>query len=619
MFKISFMTTSFQKYFLSFLFFVLSLTLIAQNKLPEVKVTIDLVNVQQDQVNVSVFPPKINSDDIIFYIPKIVPGTYAISDFGNFIETVKAYDAKGKELPVAKMDENSWKISQAKKLTKVTYKVNDTFDVEEEHDIFSPSGTNILVGENFLLNMHGFVGYFKGMIEHPYRVEISKPKHLYGATAMIDLDPSDTKDVFLTTRYAELVDNPIMYSKPDYTTFTVDDMEIIISVYSPNGIYNAKQLTPDMERMMRAQKNFLGTIDNTKKYAILLYLSDLDIPNAQGFGALEHNTSTVVILPERMDEEYLIQTMIDVVSHEFFHIVTPLNVHSNEIHFFDFNSPKMSQHLWMYEGITEYFANLFQVNQGLIDEEEFYSRMAGKIQNAKQFDDTMPFTKMSREVLKKPYKDNYLNVYEKGTLIAMCMDIIIREKSNGERGILDLMQKLSKEFGQSKPFSDDELFSRIVSLTYPEIKTFLDTYVDGPNPIPYDQYFQKMGVEFTTMTRTGIPFLKGQVPYITIDPQTMEIMVIDGEELNDFFNTLGLKGNDTIVSINGTAYNYDNIYDMLMESMGWKDGDTIEIEIKRDNNKQTIKGKVIMPSESYEGLSFTDESKSNLKEAWLKK
>lgn len=612
------MSTSFKKYFFGFLFLCINVTFQAQTKLPEVKVTMDLINVQQDLVTVSVFPPKVNVDEIIFYIPKIVPGTYAISDFGAFIENVKAFDSKGKELPVAKMDENSWKISQAKKLAKVIYRVNDTFDVEEEHDIFSPSGTNILANENFLLNMHGFVGYFKGMIEHPYRVEISKPKHLYGATAMVDLDPSDTKDVFLTSRYAELVDNPIMYSKPDFTTFTVDDMEIIISVYSPNGIYNAKQLTPDMERMMRAQKKFLGTIDDTKKYAILLYLSDLEIPNAQGFGALEHNTSTVVVLPERMDEEYLIQTMIDVVSHEFFHIVTPLNVHSNEIHFFDFNSPKMSQHLWMYEGITEYFANLFQVNQGLIDEEEFFSRMAGKIQNAKQFDDTMPFTKMSREVLKKPYKDNYLNVYEKGTLIAMCMDIIIREKSNGERGILDLMQKLSKEFGQSKPFSDDELFSRIVALTYPEIKTFLDTYVDGTTPIPYEHYFEKMGVGFTTMTRTGIPFLKGQVPYITINPQSMEIMIIEGDELNDFFNTLGLKGNDTIVSINGTAYNYDNIYDMLMESMGWKDGDAIEMEIKRDNNKKTIQGKVVMPSESYEGLSITNESKSKLKEAWLK-
>ncbi|MFN4198439.1 MAG: peptidase M61 [Flavobacterium sp.] len=602
-----------------FALLLFSYSLLGQSKLPEVKVQMDLVNVADDKVNVSVFPPKISSDDIIFYIPKIVPGTYAISDFGNFIENVKAFDAKGNELPVAKMDENSWKISQAKKLNRVSYRVNDTFDVEDTHDIFSPSGTNILANENFVLNMHGFVGYFKGMLENPYRVEITKPNHLYGATAMVDLDKSDTKDVFVTARYADLVDNPIMYARPDYTTFKVDDMDIIVSVYSPNGIFSAKQISADMERMMRAQKKFLGPIDNTKKYAILLYLSDMEQADAQGFGALEHNTSTVVILPEQMDTEYLIQTMIDVVSHEFFHIVTPLSIHSNEIHFFDFNSPKMSQHLWMYEGITEYFANLFQVNQGLIDEEEFFSRMTGKIQNAKRFDDAMPFTKMSRDVLKKPYKDNYLNVYEKGTLIAMCIDIIIREKSKGERGILDLMLKLSKEFGQSKPFSDDELFDRITALTYPEVRTFLNTHVDGPNPINYETYLKKMGVGLVSMERQGIPFLKGQEPYITIDPQTMEIKVMEDIELNDFFNTLGIKGDDTLLSFNGTEYNYDNIYDLLMSSMGWQTGEDITVEIRRDGKKMTLKGKVVMPIDTFEGISVIDEGASKLREAWLRK
>jgi predicted metalloprotease with PDZ domain len=34
---------------------------------------------------------------------------------------------------------------------------------------------------------------------------------------------------------------------------------------------------------------------------------------------------------------------------------------------------------------------------------------------------------------------SYINVYQKGALIGMCIDIIIREK-NGEKGILDLMQ-----------------------------------------------------------------------------------------------------------------------------------------------------------------------------------
>jgi predicted metalloprotease with PDZ domain len=53
-------------------------------------------------------------------------------------------------------------------------------------------------------------------------------------------------------------------------------------------------------------------------------------------------------------KEELVKSMMDVVSHEFFHIVTPLSIHSKEIQYFDYN-PKMSEHLWMYEGVTEYF------------------------------------------------------------------------------------------------------------------------------------------------------------------------------------------------------------------------------------------------------------------------
>jgi hypothetical protein len=60
-----------------------------------------------------------------------------------------------------------------------------------------------------------------------------------GSTSMTDQD-AVLPDTFITSRYAELVENPIMYSKPDYTTFNVDGMDILISVYSPTGKFTAK-------------------------------------------------------------------------------------------------------------------------------------------------------------------------------------------------------------------------------------------------------------------------------------------------------------------------------------------------------------------------------------------
>jgi predicted metalloprotease with PDZ domain len=595
----------------------------AQNKKNEVKVSLDLVNINNDRVPVTVIPPVIKTNETVFFLPKIIPGTYSEDDYGRYIDNLKAYDAKGNELTVAKMDENSWLIKDSKKLAKVTYLVNDTYDSESgtqfgQGDIFSPAGTNIAENDNFVINTHAFIGYFKDLKELPYQLTISKPANLYGASAMNDLDSSNTVDVFTASRYAEIVDNPILYSKTPSASFMVEDMEVIIIVHSPSGQYKAEDFKPMMETMMAAQKNFLGKINANKKYAILLYLSDYEKQDAKGFGALEHNTSTVVVFPEAMPAEQLSQSMVDVVSHEFFHIVTPLSIHSKEIHFFDFNSPKMSQHLWMYEGITEYFANLFQVNQGLIDEDEFFERMAGKITNSKRYDDTMPFTKMSAEVLKKEYKDAYLNVYEKGALIGMCLDIELRKLSNGKSGILDLMGKLSKEYGSSKPFEDSELFAKIVSLTHPEIKTFLDTYVAGNTPLNYEDYFAIMGVSKTKKQIPGNVFLKGQSPYITVNPTTKEIIILPGIELNGFMKSMQLQGGDIIVSINDTKYNLDNIYDMIVGSMSWQENDPVTFVVKRENQELTLKGKVTIPMDEVDGYQSTDDTKKALRDAWLK-
>ncbi len=588
----------------------------------KVAVSIDLTNVKDDKVQVTVLAPAITEKEIVYNLPKIIPGTYSVDDYGKFIDDFTAVDSKGKTLEVSKLDDNSWKIKNANKLAKVTYWVNDTFDIEGNggfgKGVFSPAGTNIVEGKNFLINNHGFVGYFDNKKDINYTLTITHPETLVGATSLLDSDKSTSSDVFSVARYNDLVDNPIMYSAPDFTSFMVDGMEILFSVYSPTGKHTAKSLSEDLEKCMRAQKKFLGPINTNKRYTVLLYLSDMNGKDAKGFGALEHNSSTSVVFPEMMPNSALGKQIIDVVSHEFFHIVTPLGVHSNEIHYFDFNAPKMSQHLWMYEGVTEYFANLFQVNQGLISEEAFYKRMIGKINGSKRLNDTMPFTLMSENVLVEPYKSQYLNVYEKGALIGMCVDIIIREKSNGERGILDLMQKLTNEYGPKRPFNDSELFAKITEFTYPEVGEFLNTYVAGPTPINYDDFFAKMGVAKTKIKKAINPFIYKKSAGIT-GTSTKEIKVKSNTDLSPFLTQLGLKGDDIIAAINGTNYNLEQISELMSAAQSWKDGEEITMIIKRDGKEVKLSGKVLLSYEETEGYYNVDASKAALKDAWLKK
>lgn len=592
-----------------------------------IETTIDLVNVTNDRVRVSINPGSFNKQNISFFIPKMVPGTYSEDDYGKYIQDLKAIDYQGNELLVTSIGTNEWKISDATKLDRINYYVTDTYDTEGELNdpVFSPAGTNILKDKNFVLNLHGFVGYFEGLKEVPYELIVSSPSNLAPTTSLIKKqdDTNTMTDTFIASRYFEVVDNPILYAKPNIASFAINDITVNLSIYSPNDVYSATDLKESMERMMRAQKAFLGEIDGTKEYNILLYLSTLDENDASGFGALEHHSSTLVVLPEQMPLEALEKAMIDVVSHEFFHIVTPLNVHSKEIQFFDYNNPKMSEHLWMYEGTTEYFANLFQIQQGLIDDADFYKRIVEKIYNSKSYNDTMSFTTMSRNVLEDPYKGNYANVYEKGALINMSLDIKLRDLSNGEKGVLWLMKELSKKYDNDTPFEDDEIIGEIVDLTYPEIKSFFDTYVIGNTPLNYDEILASVGLRTADIQERSGYFLDGEIPFIDIDQTNNDaIFIRNGIELNTFFTGLGAQGGDTIMSIDGMPITLESIRPIIGQSFGWTSNRKITMVVQRGEEELILKGKVGTPTVKVTTIvplgDLENTPQSELKRAWLK-
>jgi hypothetical protein len=117
-----------------------------------------------------------------------------------------------------------------------------------------------------------------------------------------------------------------------------------------------------------------------------------------GFGALEHNHCSFYFLPESSNSSNVASTIRDVCTHEFLHILTPLNVHSREIEDFNFRVPVMSQHLWMYEGVTEYFSLLAQLQDKELTEEKFFKKIRVKMIQSAAFG-TFSMTDMSKNVI----------------------------------------------------------------------------------------------------------------------------------------------------------------------------------------------------------------------------
>ncbi len=586
---------------------------------------IDLTQLKNDQLTVTLNTPKIASDSAYFSFPKMVPGTYSISDFGRFIENVQAFDMNGKSISNTKIDDNTWLITPAQNLTKIQYIVNDTYDAIVSNPIFEPAGNNFEKDSNYILNLFATLGYFDGKLTLPLSLSITHAPSFFGSTSLKDLNKSDTRDSFQIENYHVAVDNPILYCVPDTATVMVGNTEVLISIYSTHKANRAEKIAKSLSDLLKAQGDYLGGVLPVDKYSFLIYIANHDGLTG-GYGALEHAYCSMYFLPE-MPDAVLIPQLREIAAHEFFHIVTPLNIHSKEIQFFDYDHPKMSAHLWLYEGTTEYHAHAVQVKYGFTKPAEFLSTLREKMTQARfAFNDTVPFTTLSLGVLDS-FEKEYPNVYAKGALIGLCLELKLLQESNGKYGLMDLINDLAKKYGKDTSFEDAELFDVITKVTYPSIGEFLKKHVAGNSPLPFKEYLDYVGVSYTDIVSTK-GYSLGQIE-LGFDPKSKKIFVNSTKNMNDFGRAMGYQEGDIFASLNGkkaTPINFKIFRDTWAKKI--KKGDKLKIEMLRPQANGTYKkvklSSPVFESESkqYDQLSFSpkaSETQLALRKAWLEK
>ena len=547
------------------------------------QINLDLTALKEDRLQVVMNLPDIQEDEVEFHLPKIVPGTYRISDFGKFVSTFDAFDHLGNPLEVSKISVNKWLISG--KPSRIEYWINDTFDRMEGYDenfLFEPGGTSFEADRNvFVLNNFGIIGYIDGYKEIPFELRVLHSKGTYGATALDKNVLNDSLDLYFAADYHFLVDGPIMYNQPDTLTKNIAGAEILISVFSPQKVVSANDIMENIEDLMVAQSNYLGGTLPVKKYAYLIYL--MDYPSlSKGMGALEHSYSSFYTLPESVADQ-LPQFVRDVAAHEFFHIITPLSIHSEQIHNFNYINPEMSQHLWLYEGVTEYNSMHMQVQQGLYDSETFLEEVQEKITNASAYP-LVSFTEMSQKILDPEFKDMYRNVYEKGALIGMCLDLALIKYSEDTLNLLGLLKQLSEKYGKENAFKDSELIDVITAMTYPEIGTFFSRFVQGNEPLPIEEYLSWAGILIRKGGEKRLA-LWGNFKLGLNDNN--QIIALDTDQLDAFGTQIGFQENDVFYKLNDNELNLDTwralLYDFQENTI---DGSKVKIELIRK-----IKGK----------------------------
>jgi len=593
------------------------------------QVQYNLTEIVDKMIEVTVVVPIQNTETTIYNMPKMVPGTYKIYDFGKYVHNLKAFDKAGNELVVEKLNENQWQIKKARSLYKIQYWANGSFQ-ERNSKVFAPAGSSI-TKDAFLLNNFGFVGYLDGMKDNPYSLQIKKPEALYGTTSLPTVSRTKSVDSYRAAHYFQLHDCPILYAAPDTASTIVAGMPVYIGVYSPKNTVSASQLRDELIPVFEATAKYLGDTLPASQYTIIVYGLSL-AKAAAGSGALEHHTSTVLTMPdvdakmiEMMTGEPAMKMYRDIVAHEFFHIVTPLNIHSLQINDFDFINPQMSEHLWLYEGVTEYNSMIAQTRGGVIDAEVFIEEVGSKLRQARSFDEHIPFTLMSKHALGY-FENQYYNVYQQGAIIGMAVDLKLLTLSKGQYGLVNLLRDLWQSFGPDTFFVDDQLFSIMAKTSgYPELEEFLLRHVAGTRPLPLADLLLPFGVSYTESTFTESVTI-GKMS-VGLNQKNNTVTFNSYDVSSPFAQEFALQKDDVIKRWNGQEIRADNYREFITNYVNNAvAGEKCVIEVAREvkpGKQKTVKltGKNVTSSEEVKDrIKFIEnptQAQLLMRKAWL--
>ncbi len=584
------------KYHFTFLLIIFSATLFY----PQHKFIVDLSDTSGHTFNVTVYPEQLTDKNKIYQFAASAPGTYEIMDIGRFVNSFHAYDNSGKEIQTKQISTNQWEISTPTQTKKVEYSVSDTWHSKvKEHAIFLMSGSN-LEKDNALINGQCVFGYFDGMQSEPLYIKINHPSGWETGSAL----PEDNEGYYIADNFDRIVDSPILTGRLSEAETKIGKCLIKIYTYSKTDMVKSSDILTSVTDVLNAEDKFTAGLP-VDHYTFLFHFED--VTN----GAWEHSYSSEYIYKETPVSELIKGSLPSFIAHEFFHIITPLNIHSQLIEPFNFVNPVMSQHLWFYEGTTEWAAWILQLRAGLITLDDYLLEMKKQLFTSEYFNKDLSLRDLSINAYK--YPDQYQNIYEKGPVTSALLDIYLLKLSGGKRGLREVILELSKKYGIHKTFDEDSFFDEIVKMTYPEIKSFFDKYIIHADPLPLKEYLGWLGIDYEEFN--GVDSTKFELGF-GVSVASNRIVIAN---VPDTTTTL-MRNGDIINKLYDTPVTLENVQTAFMMLHGKKAGDEIKFVLTRENKDFDVYWK--LPPAKRKHIFEVSKSPSSeqlaLREAWMK-
>jgi predicted metalloprotease with PDZ domain len=451
---------------------------------PTLRYDVDLNDRADDLFKVTLTVDGLTGANAIYQFASTAPGTYQVMNIGRFVRSFEARDAKGGVVPSEQVAINQWRLSDPARVRTIRYSIAETWDTKvERNPVYLMCGTS-LEADHVLINPHAIIGYPTGLQAAPVQLRLRYPSGWKVGTAL----DRGRDGAYHADTYDHLVDSPILLGKLTDARLMVTGVPVEINAYSKTGKVQAPQLLNAMDDMLEAAGRFLGRLP-VDRYTFLYHFED------QNAGAWEHSVSSEYVFHESEFTDSLGRYLTDIAAHEFFHIVTPLNIHSEIIEHFNFVTPVPSQHLWLYEATTEWAAHAMQLRAGLKSPDAYMARMLQKLQvDRAVFDSSYSLRDLALTSYSDSGQKQYANIYQRGALTVGLLDIRLLELSGGRQGLQDVILDLARRYGKRRAFPEATFVDTLVALTRPEVRDFFTRYIWESEPLPVKEYYAKLGI-----------------------------------------------------------------------------------------------------------------------------
>jgi len=535
-------------------------------------------------------------DRITFTMPNWIPGIYSRMDFCEQVTNFQAYGEQSKELSFERISPNRWSVQ-----TEGSQALRIIYDVQMSERGFMGK---TLSARGALIHGPSVFMLVEGHTHLPITVRFRVPQNWKIATS---LNAGYYLYEYTAENYDEFVDSPVLmgYFRDYYFNHLNKTFTITISGQAK---FKIDHFLVMIRKIIISQIELFNEAPFTDYYFMFHIYPDL-LAN----DGLEHARSTTISLssPQLVQD---IKSPAKIIAREFFQLWNAKRLRSRCQYPIDYSNGNRTKTLWFTEGISSYYADLTLVRAKLWTVEQFLENLARHIKTLQENPDRLKTTveQASLNVWEQSYTSTCISFCNKGHLLGLLLDLKIRDLTDNQRSLDDVMRFMNWWFAKSGTGFESQHIQRAVSaIAQFDFNEFFDKYIRGTMELPYQELLALVGLNVSLSEEWGPDPGK-----IRIVGKQNRIIILD--EAGPLANS-GVKPGDLLVSIDSTEITCNE--DIFNALTGHKSGDKILIQVKR--NGATLEFWAELDKKKYVScaLTFTpapDERQLRIRKDWLR-